>query len=132
MGLNFDPAVNNSIFRKDYPVILALNAHLATILPVRLDYNALGYPAGQVLCQEANGLFEKYSAGSGSALTAQCILLDTIPLEQFIAPTGTAMGRGVFGGQVYLSPLADYNATVLSNLNGRIIKDASGVQILSF
>lgn len=132
MGLNFDAEVNNQIFRKDWPVILALNAHLATILPVRLDYNANGYSAGQVLCQEPSGLFEAYSAGSGSGYTAQCILLDSIDSLQFNAPTGNALGRGVFGGEVFLTPLIDYNATVLTNLGGKIIKDASGVQILKF
>ena len=61
MGTNFDAEVNNSLFRKDWPVILALNAHLATILPVRLSYVAAGYKAGQVLA---------YTSGTASPFFA--------------------------------------------------------------
>jgi hypothetical protein len=110
-----------------------MNAHLAIILPVRLAYNVNGYGAGQVLAPNASTppLFSAYSSVSGSQ-NANCILFDAIDPLQFISPTGTAMGRGIFGGQVYQGNLIDYNSTVLTSLNGKLIMDANGINILKF
>src|ERR1700733_3107341 len=108
--MNFDAEVNNQIFRKDYQQILAINAHLATILGARVAYRAGGYNAGQVLA--SNGatppVFSAYSAVSGSQ-NAAAILLDQIVDDGTVASTGTWLSRGVFGGEVYQTQLTDYN-----------------------
>lgn len=131
--MQFDAEVNNQIFRKDWPQILALQPHLATLLPVRLGYNANGYGAGQVLASNGASppVFNTYSSVSGSN-TASCILMDAIDSTEFTSPTGTSMGRGIFGGFVYQQNLIDYNSTVLSNLGGKLITDASNIPILKF
>ncbi len=131
--MNFDAEVNNQIFRKDWPVILALNAHLATILPVRLKYSTSDFVAGQVLGADTASppIYDRYSSVSGSQ-TAKCILLDTISSDQFLSPTGTALGRGVFGGEVYYAQCTDLSSGAISDLNGSTFTDATNVKIFKF
>lgn len=141
--MNFDAYVNNQVFRKDWPVILALNAHLATILPIRLaagdsQFNSNGAIAGQVLAPDnlSPPLFHRYSAVSGT-YNANCILLDSLDVSQFTATAAsgnTVAARGVFGGEVYLNNLIDASTTALnsSNLGGKTITDANNVPIYKF
>lgn len=131
---NLDASYSNQIFRKDFPIILACNRHLATLLPVRLAYNASGYTAGQVLAQNsATLLFQNYVNGGASGTgTAKCVLFQSIDASEFPSATGTAMEQGVFGGEVYDNLLIDADSTAKTDLNGRTFSDSSGTAIFKF
>lgn len=131
---NLDAAFNPSVFRKDMPMILATNRHLATLLPVRLAYDAAGYLAGQLLAlNTVSGLFQKYSSGGASGTgTAACFLFAPIPVDEFPSATGTAMERGVFGGELYNSKLVGVDGTATTQLGARVITDSSGTAIFKF
>ena len=45
---NTDPKFD-TIFGKDFPIVLASNRHLASIKAVAMAYNANGYKAGRVV-----------------------------------------------------------------------------------
>lgn len=132
--MNFDAKINNELFRKDHPMILATNRHLATILPVRLAYDAGGYKAGQVLGRvTASGNYADYNdAGSGGVETAAAILFEDVPVELFPSASGTALARGIFGGEVFESKLTGLDANGKVDLGARSIVDATGTTILKF
>lgn len=134
--MNHDAKVDNEIFRKDHPVVLACNAHQASLKGVRLAQEEEdGYQAGQVLVRNSGtGFYEKYSSSSGS-YDAACILLHDVDPEAMSddnGASGTALARGIFAGEVYLDKLVDYDSGVLSELKGREIVDAKGTEILRF
>lgn len=125
-----DAGFSGQIFRKDHPIVLACNRHLATIRPVRLAYNADGYPAGQVLARNTStGYYEKFSAASGS-YEAACVLFES--LDEGTATSGTALARGIFGGEVFKSKLVDYDSNAKSNLGAREIIDATSSEIVKY
>jgi len=125
-----DAAVNNEIFRKDNPMILACDRHLATILPVRLAYVSGGYKAGQVLGRNSvSGNYEKYDNGASSGLdTAVCVLMHAATP----ASSDTELAKAVFGGRVYEDKLTGLDSNGKTDLKSRSIVDASGSQILIF
>ncbi len=130
--MNLDAKVNNEIFRKNHPIILASNRHLATIYPVRLKHDTGGYLAGQVLVRNASTTYyEKYSASSGS-YDAACILFEDVDGGEFAGSTGNALARGVFGGEVFKAKLIDYDSGVATDLSGRVITGADGVDVFKF
>lgn len=129
-----DAEVNNSIFRKDNPIIIALRRDLAQLSPVRLAYDVLGYLPGQVLCQNTGDkLFYKYSAASGS-YPAVCVLFEPISPESQLnsAVTGNALARALFAGFVYTNLLLDYSAQAKTDLKSRDYVDAGAFQITKF
>lgn len=130
--MNLDAKVDNEIFRKDFPIILALNRHLAKITPVRLAHDTDGYPAGQCLARnQSTGYFEKFSAVSGGSIDSHCILFESIDGEQFTGSTGTAVGRGLVAADVYEDNCTDLDATFKTAIGGRTIVN-NGDNILSF
>lgn len=133
--MNLDAKVDNEIFRKDYPIILALNRHLATILAVRLPYNASGYAAGLVLGKvTATGYYQAYDDGNSPAGVgvAQAVLMEEVAAEDFPGATGTAVARGIFGGEVFKAKLTGLDANAITDLGARTITGADGVDILKF
>lgn len=127
---SLDAQVNNQIFRKDQPMILACNRHLAWIAPVRMAYAAGGYPAGQVVGRiTANGLYAAYndSNSDGTQTAVGVLFADCTP-----ASGDTEASRCIMGGKVFQAKLTGLDAAAIVDLKGRSIIDALGVQILSF
>jgi len=130
-------AFNGNIFSKDNPIIIATNRASAILNPVRLRYNASGYPAGTVLARNTtDGLFERYNDGASSGLnTASCILFEQHPIEDFdgSGATGSCMAVGIFGGcTVFEAKLLGLDANGKTDLGGKSIIDATGVTTLKF
>lgn len=130
---NLDAEFSPQIFRKDFPMILATNRHLATLLPVRLAYDSAGYLAGQCLARRTDGLFVKYANGGASGTgTAAGFLFAPVDVSEFPSTTGTAVERGVFTGQLFSSLLIGNDSAADTTLSARKITDATGVVIYSF
>lgn len=130
MGFGLDATFNGQIFRKDHPMILASNRHLATIYGVRLKNDTNGYLAGQVLAfNTVSSEYEKYSEASGS-YDAKCILFDAI--DAGTASTGTFLARGIFGGEVFYDKLTDIDSGAITDLGARVIQGSDGVDVLKF
>lgn len=131
-----DAEVNNQIFRKDWAAIIAYRRDLATIEPVRLQYDANGYPAGQCLARvTSTGVFGKYSAVSGLSIDTPCVLFESVIAADegtpgVDAPTGGALARAIFAGYVYKSKLLDYTGP--SQLGGKEMTDATGITVVKF
>lgn len=125
-----DAVVNTEIFRKNHPIILACNRHLATLLPARMAYVADGYVAGQVVARNAvTGNYEKYVDGSASGIgTAAGVLF------QDVSPASgdTEIARVIFGGEVFEAKLTGLDAAAIVDLKARSITDATGVAVLKF
>jgi hypothetical protein len=132
--MNLDAKVDTEIFRKDHPIILASNRHLATIYGVRLAYDASGYKAGTVLGRNSvDGTYAAYSNSASSGLdTAASILFEDVPAELFPATTGTAVARGIMGGEVFKAKLTGLDASAITDLGARTIIGADGVEVLKF
>ena len=124
IDISFKP----QIFRKDFPMVIATNRSSAVLLPVRLEYDADGYVAGQVLSAGTTpGFFKKYDDN------AKCILFESVGVQDFDSATGSTTAVGIFGGcTVYKDKLIDYDANVLADLKGTLIVDATGVETLKF
>ena len=134
---NLDVKFSGDIFRKDYPMVIATNRASAVLLPVRLTYSAAGYDAGTLLARNTvTGQFQAYVDGAASGLgTAACVLFESIKATDFSpqAATGSTTAVGIFGGcTVYKSKLTGYDAAALVDLGGKLIIDASGVELLKF
>jgi len=131
---NLDALFNGEIFRKDHPIIIAQNRHLATISPVRLAYHASGYEAGRVLARNSvSGYYERYDNGASSGLdTATSVNLDAVDATDFPSTTGTVLARAVFGGELYESKLAGLDANAKTDLGSRSLVLADGTTVLKF
>lgn len=132
-----DISFNGSVFRKDFPMVIATNRASAVLLPIRMRYAAAGYVAGTVLAQNSvDNLFEAYNdAGSSGLNTAKCILFESLNASDFdsTASTGSTTAVGIFGGcTVYKDKLVGYDAAALVDLAGREITDATGVTTILF
>lgn len=131
---NLDAGYNPQIFRKDYPMIIATNVHLATILGVRLAYNASGYAAGVCLAQNSvTGLFQAYTNGGASGTgTATCFLYAPVDVSDFPSATGTVLERGVFTGELLNSALSGNDSTANTQLGARTFAGSDGITIYKF
>lgn len=129
-----DAGFNGQIFRKDNIQVISTNRQLASLLPVRLAYNANGYLAGTVLARNTtSGLFQAYSNGGASGTgTAACVLNRDVNPEDFASSGDTQTSVGIFGGEVFQGVLVGLDSNAISNLNARQIVDALGTQILKF
>lgn len=127
-----DAEVNNSIFRKDWAAIIAYRRDLATLEPVRLQFDAGGYLAGQVLARvTSTGVFGKFSAVSGSANDSPCVLFENVTVsDENSALTGGSLARAIFAGYVYKGKLLDYTGP--SQLGGKEMTDATGITVVKF
>ncbi len=132
-----DMKFSGEIFRKNHPIILSTNRHLATILPVRLQYDAAGYSAGEVIARQtsgaASGTHLAYDDNASSGINvAVGILMEDIPVEAFPSSTGTQVARAIFGGEVFEDKLVGLDAAAKVDLKSRSIVDATGTTILKF
>lgn len=126
-----DANVNTNLFRKDWPIVIAMRPDLAQISPVRLVYRAEGYIAGQVLGTTTTpGLFDKWSQVSGTG-AATCVLFESINVADEPA-TGGGLARALFAGYVYTNLLIDYNSQARTGLVARDRIDASLFGITQF
>ncbi len=129
--MNLDANVNNQIFRKDYPQVIAKNRHLASLAACRLlptGNNA--YPAGLVLAARIDGFFVPYVNGGASGTgTAVAVLNETI---QDDGTYPTLMGRGIFAGELFYAALIGVDSNAVSNLNARTYTASDGNEILKF
>lgn len=133
-----DMRFSGEIFRKDFPIILSSNRHLATILPIRIYYQAADLKAGTVLGVYTSGprlgLYDVYNDGSGvSGLNAAvCIAFEDAPTSDFANSTDSQLYRGIFGGEVFHAKLTGIDAAAITDLVGRTFTDAQGQKILKF
>lgn len=129
-----DAEVNNQIFRTDWSAIIALRRDLAQISPVRLKYDANGYPAGQVLARRTStGVFEKWSSVSGASYDTPCILFQNIiAADEDSTLTGGALARGIMAGFVYKNALTEYDAGAKTALVAKEQTDATGITVVKF
>lgn len=138
--MNLDAKVNNQIKRNDFAIIIAVNRQLATILPVRLEQTASDRLAGLVLGRvTATGFYTEYNdSNSDGSEVAAAILFEDVLVEDISSASpsgsasGTAIARGVFGGEVFQDKLTGLDAAAKVDLGARTIIDASGVSILKF
>lgn len=130
-----DSKFSGEIFRKDHPIILAGRRDLASIKPIRVKFNAGGWPAGQVMGRvTADGEFKDYDDGAvdGSEV-AVGVLFEGIAEEDFDPTgTGTVTARLIVGGEVFKTKLTGLDANGEADLNARTIIDGTGVEILKF
>lgn len=130
MRKGLDANFNSEIFRKDHPMIIAANRHLASIKAARLEYLADGYAAGQVIARDqSDGLFKKFSAVSGGSFDTVSVLFEDIRAN---SATGDVLARAVVGGEVYEGKLLDLNASARTEMGAKSVVDASGTEILKF
>lgn len=131
---SIDAKFNSEIFRKNQPMIIAQDRHLAVLDPVRLAYNASGYKAGTVLGRNTNsGYYEAYNNSASSGLdTARCVLFEEHPVEDFESSTGTVAAVGIFGGILYKDNLTGLDANGETDLSAKTIIDANSINLLKF
>lgn len=131
-GLN--AKTSQEIFRKDNPIILAQNRHLATFVPVRLAYNASGYLPGRVLGRNSvSGNYQNYDNGGASGEdVAVGVLFDSVPVEDFSSATGTQMARMIAGGELFESKMLGLDSGARTDLKSRSIIGQDGVTIFKF
>lgn len=132
-----DANFKGSIFRYDQPLVIAMNRSSAVLVGVRLKYQSGGYLAGTILARNtADGYYQAYSNAGGSGTdTAACVLFEAHAAEDFdgTAATSTTAAVGIFGGcAVFKDRLTGYDSSALSDLQGRIIKGASGDDLILF
>lgn len=132
-----DANFKGSIFRYDQPLVIAMNRQSAYMVGLRLKYQSGGYAAGTVLARNTDdGLYQAFDNGGASGIdTATCILFEAHPAEDFdgTAATSTTTAVGIFGGcAVYKDKLTGYDSSILTDLKGRLIKGATGDDLLLF
>lgn len=131
--MNLDSKVDNEIFRKDHPIIIARNRQLASIVGARLAHDTDGYLAGQVVARDdGDGLFYKWSAASGGTYDTVSVLLEDVTGDQFTGTTGNALARSIVGGEVFYSKLIEIDATAITQMKAKVIYDATGEGILKY
>lgn len=128
---------NGSVFSKDFPMVIATNRASAVLLPVRLRYDSDGYVAGDTLARNTtDGWYDKYDGGGSSGLdVAKCFLFESHPVADFDAEnaTGSTMAVGIFGGcTLYYSKLGGVDSGAVTDVGGKVIIDATGVELLKF
>lgn len=132
-----DVNFNGSIFRKNFPMVIATNRASAVLLPVRVRYQANGYIAGTVLARNTtDGWYQAYNDGGSSGInTARCVLFESLEAQDFdgTASTSSTTAVGIFGGcTVYKDKLVGYDAAAGVDLSVKEIIDATGVTTLKF
>jgi len=130
MTSNF-PRFDTEVFRNDRRIIIAANRHLASIMPVVLEYDANGYKAGQVIARNTtSGLWTKYvAAGSSGTDTAVGILFN----DRLDMPaSGVADGQLIIKGEVFEDKCLDLDADAKTDLGARSVVSATGDTILVF
>lgn len=130
---DLDVVIKTEVFRKDHPVIIAKNRHLATIDSARIAYAALGYVGGTVMARNSvSGFYQAYADNGASGIdTAAGILFEGITAEEFNGKT-SSMAQLITGGQVFEAKLIGLDAAAKTDLQARSFIDATGTTILMF
>lgn len=127
MRHGLDATFDGQVFRKDHPMVIVRNRHLASIIPSRLAYNADGYKAGQVIALDTDDTWKKWSLVSGTATVVGVLFEDIAAL----ASSGTALARGIMAGEVDKAQLIDYNAQAKTAMLAKEFP-ANGVTVVKF
>lgn len=128
-----DAEVNNQIFRKDWPAIIAMRRDLAQISPVRLKNDGNDYLAGQALARKtSDSLFYRWSAISGGTYDSPCILMETVTTDSEDNAASAALARAIFAGYVYKSKLTDYDANWKTAAVAVEKTDATQITVVKF
>lgn len=131
MKSGIDAQINQEIFRKDWPNVIAMRRELASIQPARLALVSGGYLGGQVLARnDSTGLWEKFSAASGT-YDAKGILFEDVSEEE-LGATGGGLARVITSGFVYTDKLVDYDSEARTDLLAKDIVDATGISVTKF
>lgn len=132
-----DPRFSGSIYRKNFPNIIASDRALAKIVAVRMAYSSTAYVAGQVIARvTATGFYSRYDdAVTGGYNTAVGVLLDEVDLTAATGSGaggyGTGSGRMIVGGaQLYYDKLTGIDANGLTDLKARVVVDEFGTNLL--
>jgi len=129
-GLDFN--TKQEIFRNNNKVLIARNRHLASLMGVRLAYDAAGYTMGVTLARNStSGLYQKYNdAGASGINTAVGILYNDVPAAS--DGSSTDIGQMLVKGEVYESLVTGLDANGKTDLKSRSVIDGSGNTILIF
>lgn len=129
-----DVSFDGEIFRHDRSLVISSNRQLASILGVRLAYDASGYEAGRVLARNTvTGLYQKYDNGGSSGLdTAKCVLLEKKILADFASSGDSQAAAAVFGGEVYKDNLTGLDTAAETDLGAKTLVLPGSVTILKF
>jgi hypothetical protein len=125
------PNIDNEVFRKDFPLVIARNRHLASIVPVVLANVALGYAAGTVLGRNSvSGEYMPYDdSGASGEDTAVGVLFNTV--DAMSAGT-VAGGQMIVRGELFEANLTGLDANGKVDLKSRSVVSGSGDTILIF
>ena len=125
---------SGEIFRKNNPMILAMNRHQASIIGAMVAYSASGYKAGTVMARNnVSGLYQAYNdAGSSGINTATGILFNDIDVTDFADASSSVLQNVIIAGQVYYTKLTGIDANGLVDLGARVVVDAVQDQIMIF
>jgi hypothetical protein len=131
---SIDMKFDGEIFRKDHAIIISSNRQLASILGVRLAYDAAGYAAGTVLARNTtSGSYAKYDNGASSGLdTARCVLLHEMKAEDFASTGDVQAAQALFGGEVFEDKLTGLDSAAKTDLGSKSITLPGSVTILKF
>lgn len=132
---SIDAEINNQIFRKDFPNIIAVRRDLANIEAGRLFNDGNDYLPGECLVRvTSTGMFKRWSAASGGTYDTPCVLFETVSSYQFDSTvTGGALARIIFSSAgVYKSKLIDYDAGFKTAIGGKELTGADGVTVVKF
>lgn len=131
---SIDMGFNSEIFRKDHAIIISSNRQLASILGVRLAYDANGYAAGTVLARNTvSGSYAKYDNGASSGLdTAKAVLLHEVKAADFVSSGDVQAAQALFGGEVFEDKLTGLDANAKTDLGAKSIVLPGSVTIMKF
>ena len=131
---SIDTGFSGEVFRKDHPIIISSNRQLASILGVRLAYDADGYDAGTVLARNStSGAYAKYDDGASSGLdTAKAVLLHEMRATDFASTGDIQAAQALFGGEVFKDKLVGLDANGETDLGSKTIVLPGSVTILKF
>jgi hypothetical protein len=126
----------SEIFRKDWPesALILRNRHLASIVPVKLNYDAAGYASGVALAKNTTGgWWTKYSdAGSSGINTATGILLNPVAVEDFKDSSDIIEAQMIVGGELDNALITGMDANGRTDLGAILISSATGKTIFKF
>lgn len=131
MPSGLDVTIDTEVRRRDNRLVLARNRQLASIVPVRLAYDADGYYPGQVIARNTvSGYYQKYDSGGSSGTDTAAAILFSQSLDM---TTDTEdVGQAIMKGEVYYDNCTDIDANAVTDLNGRTYVDGNGNTILLF
>ena len=126
---------SGEIFRKNNPMVLAMNRHQATIIGALFSYDAAGYAAGTVVARNSvSGLYCAYndSIAASGVDTAVGVLFNDIDVTDFATANSVVLQNVIVGGKVFYAKLTGIDANAITDLKARNVTDATGDVIMMF